>query len=344
MAPTNRAAFYPSDKAPALKVDESPYPTVGENEVIVKVAAAAINPVDSTIQKEGTGAFSFLTYPLAGGLDIAGTVAEVGANVTKFRPGDRVLGFPSDFSSRAGGFQNYSVVDAALVSRVPDGISLVEASTLPSGVATAVVALHQYLGLEQPTAPARPRNGKTVLISGGASVVGSNAIQLAVASGYEVITTASRKNFAHCTALGASRVFDYHDANLARDLIDAFKGKQCAGGVSSMEESNAVVFEVVAASEGSKSVACTILFSQEGVPAGIKTDMILAFRIKDTPLADVIFDKFLPAALASGQYKCEPRPRVVGQGLETIQTAIDIIAKPNSVSCEKLVVTLGSEA
>ncbi|KAI3335754.1 GroES-like protein [Ustulina deusta] len=344
MAPTNTAAFYPSDKAPSLKVDAAPYPTPGDNEVIVKVAATAINPVDWTIQQAGTAIFPFLTYPLAGGLDIAGTIVEAGPSVSKFRPGDRVLGFPCDFTSRAGGFQEYVAVSASVVARIPDGTSLVEAAALPSGIATAAVALYAYLGLEQPAVPARAGNGKTVLVAGGASVVGSHAIQLAVASGYEVMTTASRKNFAHCTALGASRVFDYREAGLARDLIAAFEGKQCVGGLSCVEESNAVVFDVVGAGGGSKSVACTILFSQDGVPAGIRTEMIHAFHIKDTSLADAIFGTFLPAALASGQYKCEPRPRVVGRGLESIQSALDIIGRPNSVSCEKLVVTLEDEA
>ncbi|KAI0798378.1 GroES-like protein [Xylaria sp. FL0064] len=346
MAPTNKAAFYPSDKAPALEVGTSPYPTPGPKEVIIKVAAAAINPVDSTIQHSGQETFPFLTYPLVGGLDVAGTIAEVGPNTnSKFHPGDRVLGFACDFTSRTGGFQEYVAVPASVVSRLPEDASLIEASIIPSGIATAAEALYSYLGLAHPTIPPHPRNGQTILIAGGASVVGSNAIQLAVASGYEVLTTSSPSNFAHCTSLGASRVFDYRDPNLTQNLLAALKGKHCAGGVSCVPASNSVVFEVVSASEGSKRVACTILFTQDGVPGNITTEMIHAYHIKDTPLADGIFDSWLPAALASGQYKRgTPRPRVVGEGLESVQAALDIIAQPNSVSCEKLVVTLGGEA
>ncbi|KAI1272994.1 GroES-like protein [Xylaria sp. FL0933] len=345
MAPTNKAAFYPSDKAPALEIGSSPYPTPGPNEVIIKVAAIAINPVDATIQRSGKEIFPFLTYPLVGGLDVAGTIAEVGPNTnSKFHQGDRVLGFACDFTSRTGAFQEYVVVPASVVSRIPEGISLIEASTIPSGLATAAEALYSYLCLTHPTAPPRPQNGQTLLIAGGASVVGSNAIQLAVASGYEVLTTSSPSNFAHCTSLGASRVFDYRDANLTQNLLAALKGKQVAGGLSCVPAGNASVFEAVGASEGSKKVACTILFTQAGVPGNITTEMIHAYHIKDTPLAEVIFDSWLPTALASGQYKRAPRPRVVGEGLESVQTALDIIAKPNAVSCEKLVVTLGGEA
>ncbi|KAI8623899.1 GroES-like protein [Xylariaceae sp. FL1651] len=343
MAPTNKAAFYPSDKATSLQVGPSPYPTVGEGELIVKVGVTAINPVDWKIQQLGQDLFPTLQYPLAGGHDIAGTVVEVGPGVTRFRPGDRVLGFPAGFESRTGGFQHYVVVPAQLAAPIPDSVAFADAAVLPSCLATAAEALYAYLGLDRPADPPRPRNGKTVLVSAGASAVGSNAIQLAVASGYEVFTTASPKNFAHCEALGASQVFDYRDPNVARDLKEAFRGKQCAGGFAAVEESNALVFDVVAASEGSKSVACAILFSSEGVPKDISAKMISAFAIKDTDLVDVIFGKFLPEALAKGHYQCVPKALVVGQGLDHVQAAFDK-GMTNSVSCQKLVVSLEENA
>jgi NADPH:quinone reductase-like Zn-dependent oxidoreductase len=343
MPPANKAAFYPTNKAPSLKVEASPYPTISADELLVKVSVVAINPVDWKIQQLGTDVFPFLTYPLAGGMDIAGTVIEAGASAAqRFRPGDRVLGFPYEFSSRAGGFQHYVSLPAALATPIPDSVPFADASVLPSGVATAAVALYQYLGLDHPTSPARPKNGKAVLIPGGASSVGSNAIQLAVASGYEVITTSSPQNFAHCEALGAARVFDYHSPNLLQDVKEAFRGKQCAGGLSTVEGSNDLVFDVVRASEGSKSVACTILLSDEGVPGDVEAEMIHAYWIKGTPLCEVIFGKFLPEALASGHYKCMPKPVVVGDGLEAVQVALDK-GKANSVSCQKLVVSLEGE-
>ncbi|KAK5637379.1 hypothetical protein RRF57_013091 [Xylaria bambusicola] len=342
MAPTNTAAYYPSDKAPSLEIGSAPYPTPGPDEIIIKVAAAAINPVDAKIQSAGTSLFPFLTYPLAGGIDVSGTVAEVGSSATsKFHVGDRVLGFPCDFASRSGAFQSYVAVSASVATKLPEATSFVEAATLPSGVATAAEALYAYLGLEHPSVPPRPRNGKTVLIGGGASVVGSNAVQLAVASGYEVITTSSLSNFAHCISLGASLVFDYRDPDLANKLVSAFSERECAGAFSCVEGSNSVVFEVVGKSKGSKTVACAILFSKEGVPEGVKADMFHAFRVKDTPLAEVVFGQFLPAALENGQYKCAPKARVVGHGLESVQKGLDIIAK--GVSCEKLVVALGEQ-
>ncbi|KAI1733672.1 GroES-like protein [Xylaria scruposa] len=343
MAPTNRAVYYPSDKAPALVVDSAPYPTPSPNEVIVRVSAAAINPIDHKVQDLGTAILPFLKYPLVGGVDMAGTIVEVGSAVTskhQFREGDRVTGFPSEFASRAGAFQNYVAIPADCLSKIPDGTSFEEAAVLPSCLATAAIALYHYLGLEHPSASGDPQaRGKTVLVSAGASSAGSNAIQLAVASGYEVFTTSSPRNFQHCTSLGAARVFDYHSPTLASDVISALRGRQLAGAISCQEGSNGVVFEVVAASEGSKKVACLVIFSQEGVPAGITTEMIHAHWIRDSPLAETIFGKFLPEALASGRYKCEPKPLVVGKGLDSVQAAFDI-SKTGTVSCQKLVVTL----
>ncbi|KAI0403706.1 GroES-like protein [Xylaria palmicola] len=344
MAPSNKAAFYPSDKSPSLQIDASPYPIPSENELIIRVGATAVNPIDHKLQDLGTAIFPDLAYPYIGGFDVAGTVAETGPGVTGFKPGDRVLGFATDLAARAGGFQHYVAVPAGMAAPIPAGTSFAEAAVLPTGVATAAVALHRFLGLEPPALPPRPRKeGRAVLIAGGASSVGSNAIQLAVASGYEVITTSSRRNFAHCRALGASLVLDYRAADLAQQLKDAFRGKNCIGGVSCLEATNGLVFAVVGASQGSKRVACTILFSREGVPSDIEAEMIHAYWVRDTPLAEAIFGAFLPEALARGEYKCEPRPLVVGRGLESLQPAFDI-GKEGSVSCEKLVVVLEAES
>ncbi|KAI1199241.1 GroES-like protein [Nemania serpens] len=353
-SPKNKAAIYPSDKAPALLVQDAPYPTAGPGEVIIRVSAVAINPVDHKIQDVGTDVFPFLTYPLTGGLDVSGTIVSSGSSTSSsesssptFRPGDRVLAFTSDFVSRAGAFQNYVVAPASTTSLLPSSLSFADAAVLPSAVATAAVSLYQFLGLDAPSsssAEPRAKKGETVLITAGASSVGSNAIQLAVASGYDVVTTSSPRNFAHCEALGASRVFDYRAQDLAAQIKAAVRGTRLAGAVSCVPESNALAFEVVSGSEGAKSVACTILppALKGSVPEGVKAEMIHAYWIKDTALAETIYASFLPAALAAGAYKCVPGPRVVGRGLEAVQTAFDI-GKTNTVSCEKLVVTLEAE-
>ncbi|XDG09295.1 hypothetical protein ABKA04_008910 [Annulohypoxylon sp. FPYF3050] len=338
MAPINKAASLPEPKAYPVKIDSSPYPTAGEGEIVVKVAAAAVNPMDWYIQLLGNDLFSWLQYPYVGGTDIAGTVVEVGPNISKFKVGDRILGLAGGFNPRFGGFQHYAALNAKLVTAIPADLDFAEASVLPLGLATAACALYQkdFLALDYPSLDPKP-NGKTLLIWAGASSVGTNAIQLAVASGYEVYTTSSPKNFDYCKQLGAARVFDYHSPTVTQDLIEAFKGKTSAGGVAIHQGSEAIVFEVIAKSEGNKFVACAI--KPTNVPEGIEAKMVFAGTLRDNEVGPLIFDQFLPEALAQKKYQCLPKPLVVGNGLENVQSALDK-GKSGTVSAQKLVITL----
>ncbi|KAI1746383.1 GroES-like protein [Xylaria scruposa] len=339
MAPSNTCAFLPAARANPLSIGPAPYPTVGKNEIIVKVAAAAINPIDYYIQMLGEKLFSWLQYPYSGGSDAAGTVVEVGSEVSRFKPGDRVVAFTAGFESRSGGFQNYVALPAKIASPIPADLSFAEATVLPLALSTAACGLYQkdMLALDHPSLDPKP-NGKTVLIWAGASSVGSNAIQLAVASGYEVITTSSPKNFEYCKKLGASQVFDYNTETeaLTKQLVDALKGKDCAGGFAIHSGSEGIVFDVVKQSNGAKFVACAM--QPQNVPEGIGAKMIFASTLKDNEVGDVIYADYLPAALAQKKFKCLPEPVVVGHGLEHLQKAYD--QAKSGVSAQKLVITL----
>lgn len=118
-------------------------------------------------------------------------------------------------------------------SETPDSISFESAAVIPLGFSTAACGLFQdtFFNLQLPTVPPQKQTGNTLLIWGGASSVGSNAIQLAVAAGYEVITTASAKNFEYVKKLGASQVFDYHSSTISADLVDALNGKTLMGAL-----------------------------------------------------------------------------------------------------------------
>ena len=101
-----------------------------------------------------------------------------------------------------------------MASEIPDSISFESAAVIPLGLSTAPAGLFQddFLKLQFPTVPPQKQTGNTLLIWGGASSVGSNAIQLAIAAGYQVVTTASPKNFEYVKKLGASAVYDYNAA------------------------------------------------------------------------------------------------------------------------------------
>lgn len=338
MAPENKGAFLPAAQANPLSVDIVPYPTVGEDEIIVKVAAAAVNPMDWYIQIMGPQLFPWLKYPYIPGSDVAGTVEEVGPSVTRFKKGDRIVGLAAGFEPRAGGFQTYCVLLAKLSSPVPKSLDFVDAAVLPLGLSTAAAGLFQkdHLALDYPKEGAPP-SGKTLLIWAGSSSVGSNAIQLAVAAGYEVFTTSSPKNFDYCKKLGAAKVFDYKSETVKKDLLEAFSGKTCGGGFAIQRGSEDIVFEVVAKSEGRKFVTCAMPVP-ENKPASVDAKFVFASTIKDNEVGKVIFEDFLPAALERS-YQTAPPPLVVGNGLEKVQEAYEM-GKSGAYSAKKLLVTL----
>ncbi|KAI0847513.1 GroES-like protein [Daldinia vernicosa] len=338
MAPINKAAILSEPKAHPLKVESTPYPTAGDGEIIVKVAATAINPMDWYIQIMGEQLFSWLQYPYIGGSDVAGTVVEVGPNVSKFKVGDRVLGFAAGFDARSGGFQNYVALEANIAAPIPADLDFADASVLPLGLSTAACGLYQkdFLALDYPSINPKP-NGKTLLIWAGASSVGTNAIQLAVASGYEVYTTSSPKNFDYCKGLGAARVFDYNSPTGTQDLVEAFKGKTSAGAFAIQFGSEKIVFEVISRVRGAKFVACAM--EPTNVPEGVQAKMVFASTLKENEVASIIYDQYLPVALVQKKFRCLPKPLVFGHGLENIQAAIDL-GKSGSVSAKKIVITL----
>lgn len=341
--PCNTAAWLTAEKATPLEVKAAPYTAPRENEIVVKNRAVAINPVDWAMQTMGKALFSWTKYPYILGMNFAGEVAEVGSAVTRFKVGDRVLGHATALTTNnpaEGAFQEYTVALTHMVSPIPGSISYESAAVLPLGVSTAACGLFQkdYLGLQHPTVPPEP-TGKTLLVWGGSSSVGSNAIQLAVAAGYEVISTASPKNFDYVKKLGASEVFDYHSEMIVDELVEAFKGKKCAGALAIGSTSATPCVAVVHRSEGSKFVALANPPPKDLVlPEGVSTKFIFASDLKDNEVSQAIYVDFLPKALATGTYTCAPDPEVVGKGLENIQPALEILKK--GVSAKKLVVSL----
>ncbi|KAI1658081.1 hypothetical protein F4813DRAFT_395818 [Daldinia decipiens] len=185
-ATTNRSFWQDKTGVPGI-IRETPIPsTLAQDEVLVK--------------------------------DIAGTVERVGSGPSsqRFKAGDRVLGYamgePSLSKPENGAFQDYVVLDHALAVKIPDSLSFAEAAVFPLCLATAGHALFgpKYLALPLPKAPGAPRTGKSVLVWGGASGVGSNAVQLAKAAGFDVLATCSPRNFGYVRGLGADKVFDYN--------------------------------------------------------------------------------------------------------------------------------------
>ena len=331
--------------------------------------AVAINPVDWIIQDLGTMMFSWLKYPLILGLDTAGQVVEVGPGVTRFKVGDRVVGHANgtDKNYNApshGAFQTYTVLIINAASPIPDTLSYENAAVLPLGLSTAACGLFQkdQLGLQYPSTSPKP-TGKTLLIWGGSTSVGCNAIQLAVAAGYEVITTCSPKNFDYVKKLGASQAFDYKSKTVVKDIIHAFKGKPTAGALSIGARSAESCLDILAKCTGNKflsmasypvpqqppknfvllSIAASYMTGMANIwvkakSGGVRYAFIFGSTLLYNEVGKAIYVDFLPRALAEGSYVAAPEPQVVGKGLEYIQTGYDIQKK--GVSAKKVVISL----
>jgi NADPH:quinone reductase-like Zn-dependent oxidoreductase len=341
MTAQNYAAWQLAPKAPSLEVKEAAYTHPAAFEILIRNHAVAVNPVEPALQALGPDLFPWVTYPQIFGNDIAGEVIEVGLGVDDFKPGDRVVAHAINLTNNnnsEGGFQLYTIVSDFMAARIPNSISYEQACVLPLAVSTASCALYQedQLALEVPTVPARPSTDKTVLIWGGASSVGCSAIQLAVASGYEVIAVASPKNFDLLKKLGAAEVFDYHAADIIDQVVGAFAGKSCAGGLAVVPGSLAPVAEVLSRIEGAKFVS-NISVQPADLPEGIRSNVVFGGTLRENKVGRSVYE-FLRKALAAGSFIPAPEPYVVGKGLESVQKAFDMSRE--GVSAKKLVVTL----
>lgn len=188
-----------------LVLIDRPIPTLDAGEVLVKVSAAGVNRAD-LMQRQGyypppPGASDVL------GLEVSGTVVDVAPDVDGWRPGDRVCALLA-----GGGYAEYVNIPAAQVLPIPDGIDLPTAAALPEVACTVMSNVVMAAGLTA---------GETILIHGGASGIGTHAIQLAKALGARVAVTAgSADKLASCMALGADVAINYRDDDFASMLTD----------------------------------------------------------------------------------------------------------------------------
>lgn len=381
--PQNEAAWLSAKQVKPLQVGPAPYTVPGPGQIVIKNAAVAINPIDWQKQILGDILLGYIKYPFVLGGDVAGTVVEIGTGVHRFKVNDRVVGAalaiaPASGKAAEGAFQRYTVVREHMAAPLPDHISYEQACVMPLTLSTAVYGLFhpEFLALDMPTVPPNTTdstgNGtkstpRAVIITGGSSSVGANAIQLAVAAGYEVLSTSSPKNFDFVRRLGASHVFDYNSKTLATDFLQALKGRSLAGayaiGDGAVEVCTFVMtrhkdttHKFVAMAGGSPlgdklqsltgkvSLIMTMLWKmlKQALVArftGVKVRFI-DLRDAAEPEGHVgrIYKDYLPQALAEGQHVPAPDPVVVGRGLDKIQEAMDIQMK--GVSAQKIVVSL----
>jgi NADPH2:quinone reductase len=181
-----------------LELTQLSRPEPSRGEVLVRIAASGLNPLDTKI-RAGSAAHARHPLPLVLGIDMAGVVEAVGAGVSAFKPGDEVYGMAGGVGGIQGSLAQYAAVDADLLALKPANLSMREAAALPLAFITS------YSGMVD---RAHLQAGQTVLVQGGAGGVGHVSVQLARALGGTVFATASARDHDVVARLGATPI-DY---------------------------------------------------------------------------------------------------------------------------------------
>lgn len=286
---------------------ERPEPGLGE--VLVRVRAAGVNPVDWKTRATGS-LIEWGTLP-AVGWDVSGTVEAVGPGVGVFRPGDEVFGMPL-FPRQAGGYAEYVVAPARHLARKPAGLTHVEAAALPLAALTAWQALVD-------TADVRP--GERVLVHAAAGGVGHLAVQIAKTRGAHVIGTASAAKHALVRELGADEVIDYRSVrfeDVVSDVdvvLDGLGGRTAERSLRVLREGGRLITlpgpdDVPAAPEGVRAMWMLV----EPDHHGLREIAALVERGSLKPVVETV----LPLAQAAKAHEIGEQGRTTGKIVLTV--------------------------
>lgn len=191
-----------------LEIREVAVPTINENEVLVKVLVAGVNPLDNMISRGEVKIITPYKLPQIAGNELVGVIEQKGSKVTNFEIGDRVFSrLPLD---RIGAFAEYVAINKEDIAKVPEYMTDEEAAAVPLTALTIMQAL-ELMGAEQ---------GKTIFISGGTGGVGGMAIPIAKAKGLTVITNGSVENKERVEKLGVDQFIDYKTTDYTTVLKD----------------------------------------------------------------------------------------------------------------------------
>lgn len=219
-----------------LEYQETPRPEPNEDEVLIRVIAASINPVDVAIRSGKYAEYFHTKLPLIPGMDAAGVVAKVGSKISKLKVGDPVYAFFT--LSDEGGYAEFAIAKENEVAPKPPSLTYELAAAVPAVGSTAWQALVDAGHLQ---------SGQTVLIHGGSGGVGHMAIQIAKARGAKVIATASTANQPFLESLGADEAIDYTKTkfeDVVKDVdvvLDAVGGETLAKSYGAVKKGGIIV-------------------------------------------------------------------------------------------------------
>lgn len=191
-----------------LEIKEVPMPEIDEDDVLVKVKYAGVNPLDNMIVREEVKLITPYKYPLVMGNEFSGIVEKTGSSVTDFTEGDRV--YARIPLNKIGAFAEYVAINKYAIAKIPDYLKFDEAACVPLTALTAIQAFELM----------NPSKGEKIFISGGTGSLGAMAIPIAKDLGLQLITSGSEKNRQRVMDLGVSEFIDYKTQDYSEILSD----------------------------------------------------------------------------------------------------------------------------
>ena len=191
-----------------LEIKDVPMPEIDEDDVLVKVKYAGVNPLDNMIVREEVKLITPYKYPLVMGNEFSGIVEKTGSSVTDFTEGDRV--YARMPLNKIGAFAEYVAINKYAIAKIPDYLKFDEAACVPLTALTAIQAFELM----------NPSKGEKIFISGGTGSLGAMAIPIAKDLGLHIITSGSEKNRQRVMDLGVSEFIDYKTQDYSEILSD----------------------------------------------------------------------------------------------------------------------------
>ncbi len=205
-----KAVYYDTHGTPdVLTLGELPVPEPEPGQVLVRIAAAGVNPIDRRLRNGELTEYISRTFPVIPGWDFSGRIERVGSEVSDWKVGDEVAGLAFTWSIQHGTYAEFVPVDASAIAHKPNNLSFTEAAALPLVSLTAWQSLQEFGEVQQ---------GQSVFIQAGAGGIGSAAIVMAKHLGARVYTTCSARNTEYVKSRGADQVIDYTSSDYVARL------------------------------------------------------------------------------------------------------------------------------
>ena len=252
--------FHQYGGSDVLQYDEVDRPAPGPGQVLVQVAATSFNPVDAGIRGGYLSAAFPITFPHVPGIDVSGTITEIGDGVTEWTVGDPVIGLLP--MTADGAAADYVIAPADVLATAPRSVPLADAAALPIAGLTAWQALFEIADLKP---------GQAILINGAAGAVGGYAVQLATQAGAVVTATAKPNDADRLRSYGAERIIDYLDYTVTPIAVPGAPFDVVLNLVSTTPQQTAALVGAVA--DGGIHVG-TMTDGQEDVARQVRTQRV----------------------------------------------------------------------